>query len=68
MRFTRFALVLKKRPVRRHQGYYSLVMDAFILLDIEGGSNSEMRPSVSIVAVEITRSCRLTLKWHEIFA
>ena len=41
-------------------------MDARILLDIE--SVSEMEPTVPKVAVEITRGCRLTLEWEEMFA
>jgi len=43
-------------------------MVAFTLFDIEGARNAEMKPRVSNIAVEITRSCRLTLKWDEMFA
>ena len=49
-----FALVLKKSSVCQHQGYYSLVMDAFTLLDIAGANNGEMRPKMPNVAVEST--------------
>ena len=43
-------------------------MDAFTLLDIEGTSNGEIKPRMPSVAVEITRVCRLTLEWDEMFA
>ena len=47
---------------------YVLVIDAFTLLDIEGAKNSEMKPRVPNVAVEITRGCRITLEWDEKYA
>ena len=43
-------------------------MDAFTLLDIEGTSNGEMKSRVPNGAIEITRGCRLTLEWDEMFA
>ena len=43
-------------------------MDAYTVLDIEGARNGEMKPRVSNVALEITRGCRLTLEWDEMFA
>ena len=53
--------VLKKNSVCHHRGYYSLVMGAFTLLDIEAAINGEIRARVHNTAVEITMGCRLTL-------
>ena len=39
---------------------YSLGMDAFILLNIEGASNGKMKPRVLKIAIEITREYQLT--------
>ena len=44
---------------------YSLVMDVFTLLDIEGTSSEEMKPRLPNVAVEITMCCRLILRLDE---
>ena len=43
----------------QHRGYYSLVMDVFTRLDIEGANSGEMKPRVSNVAVSNTRGCWL---------
>ena len=43
-------------------------MDDSTLLDIEGGSNGEMKPRVPNGGVEITRSYRLTLDCDHMFA
>ena len=61
---------LRSNPLRhcRTQGYYSLVVDAFTLLDIDGTNNCEMKHWVPNATVEITRSCQLTLEWDEMFA
>ena len=40
---------------------YSLVMDAFTLLEIESTNNDEMKLKVPKLAVENTRGCRLAL-------
>ena len=45
---------------------YSLVMDTFTLLVIEGAINGKMKPKMPNLAVEITRGCRLN--WDEMFA
>ena len=42
-------------------------MDAFTLLYIEGANNGEMKPRVPNATIEITRDCRLTLEWDEMF-
>ena len=47
---------------------YSLVIDDFTPLNIEGTSNGEMKPRVPKVAVEIASGFQLTLEWHEVFA
>ena len=54
--------------MRQNRGYYPVFKDAFILLDIEGSKNGEIRARVPNVAVEITRGCQLTLEWDKMFA
>ena len=44
------------------------VMDAFTLLELDGASNSEMRPRVLNFAVENTRGCCLTDEWNKMIA
>ena len=39
-------------------------MDGFTLLDIGGTTNGEMKHTVPITAVEITRECRPTVEWN----
>ena len=52
----------------QHQGYYSLVLEAFTLLNIEGANNGKRKPRAPNVAVEITVGCLLALEWDEMFA
>ena len=52
----------------QHQEYYSVVMDDFTLLDIEGANNGKMKSRVPNALVEITSGCCLTLEWGKIFA
>jgi len=46
---------MKKSSVFQHRGYYSLVRDAFALLDIEDSKNGKMKPRMPNDAVEISR-------------
>ena len=46
---------------------FSIAVEAFRLLDIEGLSNGEKKFNVSNVAVKITMNCQLTLEWDKMF-
>ncbi|XP_065584274.1 ankyrin-1-like, partial [Artemia franciscana] len=43
-------------------------LNAFTILEGEGDSSGKRNPRAPNVAVETTRSCRLTLEWYEMFA